>query len=313
MEAFGRHKRCRLLKFMQRRCASNWIVRKEFIKVRQLVDLPDQHPSRLLTEHLRDFLGRVQRTKPDVFWHRKSDRVVLAMLHVEIDGTHHFVPGMNAEVSLPTGSICAERAAIVSARSLWPPLQRRDIQGIAVVDHDELRNPLPPCGACNEWLEKIQEESQGFRVLTYSDLSFAEVRERYLFKTETEEMELPQELGDWICLVCDTWNQPRTKRCKLCGLDRFTSDSLERPSERRVKKICKQLVDLGAVCSNRCYALPEQLIQNKGWPKRQVIRWLEPLVKAQLVHELDGRYSLTDAGLKMVGPISQRTHAKKTN
>merc|ERR1719191_2163012 len=166
------------------------------------------------------------------------------MLHVEIDGTHHFVPGMNAEVSLPTGSICAERAAIVSARSLWPPLQRRDIQGIAVVDTEAISNPLPPCGACNEWLEKIQEESQGFRVLTYSDLTFMQVRERYLFKTETEQIELPQELGDWVCLECDTWNQPMTKQCRRCKSARFPSERLRPPPQARVKKIVRQLVEL---------------------------------------------------------------------
>ena len=38
------------------------------------------------------------------------------------------------------------------------------------VVHD-LLNPLPPCGACNEWLLKIQEQSPSFYVVTYQAIA----------------------------------------------------------------------------------------------------------------------------------------------
>jgi len=47
------------------------------------------------------------------------------------------------------------------------------------VVHD-LQNPLPPCGACNEWLLKIGEESHGFYVVTFQDLSLEVIHERFL-------------------------------------------------------------------------------------------------------------------------------------
>ena len=36
-------------------------------------------------------------------------------------------------------------------------------------------NPLRPCGACKEWLNKIAESNPGFRVLMFSDVSCDEV------------------------------------------------------------------------------------------------------------------------------------------
>ena len=36
-------------------------------------------------------------------------------------------------------------------------------------------NPLRPCGACKEWLNKIAEVNPGFRVLMFSDVTCDEV------------------------------------------------------------------------------------------------------------------------------------------
>ena len=36
-------------------------------------------------------------------------------------------------------------------------------------------NPLRPCGACKEWLNKIAEVNPGFRVLMFSDITCDEV------------------------------------------------------------------------------------------------------------------------------------------
>jgi hypothetical protein len=45
------------------------------------------------------------------FWLRKTKKVVLAMLMVKVDGEEEpmFFPGMNIEVSMPTGTLCSER------------------------------------------------------------------------------------------------------------------------------------------------------------------------------------------------------------
>ena len=43
------------------------------------------------------------------FWLRKTKKMVLAVLLVEKDGIRKFYRGCNMEVSMPTGSLCAER------------------------------------------------------------------------------------------------------------------------------------------------------------------------------------------------------------
>merc|ERR1711969_450671 len=105
---------------------------------------------------------------------------------VEVDGEPRFVSGINAEVSLPTGSVCAERSAIVAARAKFPSVSRADFAGIAVVEvplllerpdgaADAVVNPLRPCGACLEWLSKLQEANAEFRVVTYTGTELEEI------------------------------------------------------------------------------------------------------------------------------------------
>ena len=72
---------------------------------------------------------------PDPWFHRKSEKLVLAVLMVWVQGKPRFVAGINAEVSLPAGgSFCAERSAIVAARAKFPWLSRGDFAGIAVLE-----------------------------------------------------------------------------------------------------------------------------------------------------------------------------------
>ena len=95
--------------------------------------------------------------------------------------------GVLTEVSLPAGgSYCAERTAIVAARSSYPSLSRQDFKGIAILEvplnydtpFERLDNPLQPCGACGEWLAKLQEENPAFRVVTFTTHDCTEVEER---------------------------------------------------------------------------------------------------------------------------------------
>lgn len=73
------------------------------------------------------------------FWLRKSRKPVLAVLLIEkVDertGAKKIVVhrGMNCEVSMPTGSLCAERNAIGSALASDPTLKRRAMKMIGVL------------------------------------------------------------------------------------------------------------------------------------------------------------------------------------
>ncbi|RLN32659.1 hypothetical protein BBJ28_00019139, partial [Nothophytophthora sp. Chile5] len=74
------------------------------------------------------------------FWLRKSRKPVLAVLLIEKASTVKGEPptivvqrGMNCEVSMPTGSLCAERNAIGSALASDPTLTRRALKMIGVL------------------------------------------------------------------------------------------------------------------------------------------------------------------------------------
>ena len=158
--------------------------------VRPLSSIPEADDVHLLTKEMRRYIGEYKRNGAEPFFHRKSGRVVLSLLHVEHEGKDQFVRGINSEVSLPTGSVCAERTAIGNARASFPNIIRKQMKGIAVLEvpllnnwdadvNQDLLNPLPPCGACNEWLLKIGEENPGFYVVTFQDLSLDVVHERF--------------------------------------------------------------------------------------------------------------------------------------
>lgn len=130
------------------------------------------------------------------FWLRKSRKAVLAVLltrKAEADAAPVIYRGMNLEVSMPTGTLCAERNAIGNALANDQSLRREDIRAIAVLSvsiarredgensqqagadetatdkGETLLNPLDPCGACMEWLRKIAEVNPDFKVITFND------------------------------------------------------------------------------------------------------------------------------------------------
>jgi len=74
------------------------------------------------------------------FWMRKTKKPVLSVLMVRKfseggppEGEVRLIRGTNMEVSMPTGSLCAERSAIGSALGSDLTLRRRDIIGVAVL------------------------------------------------------------------------------------------------------------------------------------------------------------------------------------
>ena len=67
------------------------------------------------------------------FWHRKSRQIVVAVLLVRKNNKDKFYHGTNMEVSMPTGSLCAERNAIGSALADDLGLMRQHLKIISVL------------------------------------------------------------------------------------------------------------------------------------------------------------------------------------
>ena len=76
------------------------------------------------------------------FWLRKTKKPVLAVLLVQKSNetSPRFFYGINMEVSMPTGSLCAERNCIGTALSSDFTLRRRDIQMVAVLSVPKRRD-----------------------------------------------------------------------------------------------------------------------------------------------------------------------------
>lgn len=82
------------------------------------------------------YLETLKRGNDDVetFWLRKSKQPVLAVLLVQKQsGKFVLYRGTNMEVSMPTGSLCAERNAIGNALANDPGLKREDLLMVAVL------------------------------------------------------------------------------------------------------------------------------------------------------------------------------------
>lgn len=107
-----------------------------------------------------------------IYWFRKGKKEVLALVVTQDPETKklHAHRGVNLEVSLPTGTLCAERNAIGSALATFPNIERKDVKAVAVLSlADDIGPRLGPCGACTEWLRKVAEVNPDFRVVTFED------------------------------------------------------------------------------------------------------------------------------------------------
>lgn len=113
-----------------------------------------------------------------VYWFRKGKKEVLAVVVTEDETTGELSAhrGVNLEVSLPTGTLCAERNAIGSALAKFPNIERKNVKAVAVLSLAESIGPtLGPCGACTEWLRKVAEVNPDFRVITFDDYACTRV------------------------------------------------------------------------------------------------------------------------------------------
>jgi cytidine deaminase len=113
----------------------------------------------------------------DRFWLRKSHKPVLAVLLVQSSETtkstasvpFRLYRGTNMEVSMPTGSLCAERNAIGSALAMNPNLKRHDLKMIAVLAVP----PVEPVHLCMETAAEANHQkvtSNLRRVTSYSSI-----------------------------------------------------------------------------------------------------------------------------------------------
>lgn len=81
------------------------------------IDALEGTPTGLVIDEMRRFIAAFEavRNSPsgsndlESFWLRKSRKPVLAVLLVEKGGVSKLYRGSNMEVSMPTGSLCAER------------------------------------------------------------------------------------------------------------------------------------------------------------------------------------------------------------
>lgn len=100
------------------------------------------------------------------FWLRKSKKPVLAVLLVQKkNGEQVVYRGTNMEVSMPTGSLCAERNAIGTALAADPSLKREDLLMVAVLSVQLPPSPppgpeIPYCRPTNEGMDLMIEVSE---------------------------------------------------------------------------------------------------------------------------------------------------------
>ena len=130
----------------------------------------------------------------DDWYHRKSGSIVLSVCQwrdesktaSDNEDNDHFVytKGINVEVSVITGSICAERVAIAQAHTLHPELKGyKNLTAVAVLeistnaDDSTGKNPLFPCAVCQIWLEKLA--SPDIRVIGYQNTELTSFFEVY--------------------------------------------------------------------------------------------------------------------------------------
>ena len=112
------------------------------------------------------------------FFFRKGKQEVLSLVVVRVEGETKKLKayrGVNLEVSLPTGSLCAERNAIGSALIDNPNLKRENILSIAILSLGKKGPTIGPCGACQEWLKKVTMVNPDLSILTFENLQCTKV------------------------------------------------------------------------------------------------------------------------------------------
>ena len=168
--------------------SSEWSCEIEYKRTRSFASLANQDPAYQVAVRLKRFLARVAEAPLEADFHRLSGRVVLAVVMLRRkDGTYEFYEGVNTEVAIQTGSLCAERAAIAAARADSPNLARFEICAIGTIyapltrdEPEPSKNPSWPCGVCMEWIKKACGKSEMMRIIGFPNTQFESVIERFL-------------------------------------------------------------------------------------------------------------------------------------
>ncbi|CAK0867070.1 unnamed protein product, partial [Prorocentrum cordatum] len=194
----------------------------EYKKTERLHALHGSSPVRLAVEHMRIYHAWYleRNDKQATVWQKKSGKVVLAVLVCGAGERTTVFKGMNFELSLPTGSRCAEQVAIGSAAAegFWP----EDMRAVAILDPVGGNNPLGPCGVCKEMLQKIQRVSTDFCLIQFPEF---EAEGFDMITTwfpggqvlHRERNKLPRELMRWTCFFCGSGeNTSKTDWCQGC-------------------------------------------------------------------------------------------------
>ncbi|CEL93791.1 unnamed protein product [Vitrella brassicaformis CCMP3155] len=226
--------------------SNRWLVTQEYTRLRLYSEVDPREPLKRIVDEARRYVNEWKSLEGqmDSFWHRKSSKIVLAVVMVvDKNGQERFYRGMNSEISLPSGSNCAERAAISACISNSLTVRRSDFRAIAVVDPKDELNPIAPCGVCDEWLKKLQEESPTFSIVTFTTSDCDEILERcpLLFQKEMPPSDTPPHLREnWACRACGfQYNPPLVARCQQCREPRFRFRPRNRKERIKVMGLIK--------------------------------------------------------------------------
>eukprot|EP01084_Bolivina_argentea_P220313 373396_1 len=183
-------------------------------------------------QKLFEYVEQFNKAPKEEFWNRKSNQNVLAVVQCFIDGKYEYYYARNIEIHLGSGSICSERAAIISAVSNNPSIHRKDITLIAVIDPDGTYPGREPCGVCQEHIQKIQEESAQLRVITFPNplnpktIYVHYPANRCVEVTSEEAANIRRKLDDeWRCNCCGASVSGHLTNCWHCG---YAENELQR-------------------------------------------------------------------------------------
>eukprot|EP00483_Globobulimina_turgida_P000519 UN00519 len=198
-------------------------VCQTIVRKRKIAEISEDDPILGLISETKKFVNEFRSIdKIDPFFTRKSQQTTLAVCQCYYDYKWEYYTGRNSEISLPTGSMCSERAAISHAISRNLNLHLQHFKRISVIDLTGNHVGRCPCGVCREWLEKIQEVSADFCIVTFPDTEFELIREHFpanypLDNADAEETELLLNTN-WNCNKCFMINSGYSTHCRHLNL-----------------------------------------------------------------------------------------------
>lgn len=187
---------------------------------------------------MKNFYMEITETRRDNFWLRKTQKPVLAVLLVQTATMQNPVlyRGTNMEVSMPTGSLCAERCVIGSALAQNPALKREDLKVIAVLAVPRLE-PVPSTDAMvpSEGMGRVRSTST-LASIDDRKASFGSEQDGHSLLRKFSVASETEDLGDWV--VSDTGDPPATtapvRRIKLFSSTHVAERSSKHQTSKKV-------------------------------------------------------------------------------